>query len=299
MGAGGNEKDKEKLKSLLAKELSKYKTILEFYQNKGQLNKSDKEFEQHSIIILLILREMEIVKMLLSEKEKVVMFPQLNLKVKKIYNIKFKEIYCDDIYIEEYKKEIEKILNELKKTINIQEITSNYKVSVIDNLIYPYEKKYLPFIIENSLKSKFHRFILNYSNNFIKEKNNEYSKGINIYTKENLYKLNIIKYVFEILIFIKEWINYSVNIKNNIRKELNENEKIICNAFVFNDEKAISLPLINELSYCDNENIGSILDLASNDEKTLDELLSLYINIVKLRNKIKKKIANNDNNGNK
>ena len=167
------------------------------------------------------------------------MFPQLNLKVKKIYNIKFKEIYCDDIYIEEYKKEIEKILNELKKTINIQEITSNYKVSVIDNLIYPYEKKYLPFIIENSLKSKFHRFILN------------------------------------------------------------ENEKIICNAFVFNDEKAISLPLINELSYCDNENIGSILDLASNDEKTLDELLSLYINIVKLRNKIKKKIANNDNNGNK
>ena len=66
MGAGGI----LALDKILEKTEERLKIIVNYYKKIGKIKKADKYFIQHSIIILLTLREIKILKEILKENDK-------------------------------------------------------------------------------------------------------------------------------------------------------------------------------------------------------------------------------------
>ena len=288
MGAGGNER--EKLELLLNQNMKKFEDIINFYKNEIQSKNNEIDYNKHSIIILLTLREMEITKNLISKQEQFLKFPQFSLELKKVYNMKFKGIVPNSSFVNDFNQKINNYIENFKKIVNINKLNKKYNVSVIDDLITPSEKHYLFLIIEDSWKINFHQFFLDF---IYKEifANNKYN------ITEYLPKLYMIKYMTQILIFSKEWIQYTINLKDNENANipLTKEEMKKCKQNAFNEEIIMTLSLFQEISSCNKENIKNNNELIKDNEKALNELIELYKRILGIINKLEIKKKNNNN----
>ena len=278
MGASGN--DNENLQKLLDRTIKKFEIITDFFKNKDLINIDNKEFNNQSIIILLALREIDAVKNLLSEKERIIKIPQFNFKLKKIYKMKF-NLVSNGEDIKQYNEKIEKIYKDLKKCANTKKIMEDYNVSTIDNLITSLEKSNMPKIIKKSWESNFHQFFLDFIYTEIISKK--------MYTKEYLNKLYMMKYITQYLIFIKKWIWCSINTNLSLTKE----EIKICKLDAFNEEKILSHFLLKEVENCGSKLIEGISDLKNYNENALDELILFYLEILKIIKKLENNLNNN------
>ena len=278
MGASGN--DNENLQKLLDRTIKKFEIITDFFKNKDLINIDNKEFNNQSIIILLALREIDAVKNLLSEKERIIKIPQFNFKLKKIYKMKF-NLVSNGEDIKQYNEKIEKIYKDLKKCANTKKIMEDYNVSTIDNLITSLEKSNMPKIIKKSWESNFHQFFLDFIYTEIISKK--------MYTKEYLNKLYMMKYITQYLIFIKKWIWCSINTNLSLTKE----EIKICKLDAFNEEKILSHFLLKEVENCGSKLIEGISDLKNYNENALDELILFYLEILKIIKKFENNLNNN------
>ena len=278
MGASGN--DNENLQKLLDRTIKKFEIITDFFKNKDLINIDNKEFNNQSIIILLALREIDAVKNLLSEKERIIKIPQFNFKLKKIYKMKF-NLVSNGEDIKQYNEKIEKIYKDLKKCANTKKIMENYNVSTIDNLITSLEKSNMPKIIKKSWESNFHQFFLDFIYTEIISKK--------MYTKEYLNKLYMMKYITQYLIFIKKWIWCSINTNLSLTKD----EIKICKSDAFNEEKILSHFLLKEVENCGSKLIEGIPDLKNYNENALDELILFYLEILKIIKKFENNLNNN------
>jgi len=278
MGASGN--DNENLQKLLDRTIKKFEIITDFFKNKDLINIDNKEFNNQSIIILLALREIDAVKNLLSEKERIIKIPQFNFKLKKIYKMKF-NLVSNGEDIKQYNEKIEKIYKDLKKCANTKKIMEDYNVSTIDNLITSLEKSNMPKIIKKSWESNFHQFFLDFIYTEIISKK--------MYTKEYLNKLYMMKYITQYLIFIKKWIWCSINTNLSLTKD----EIKICKLDAFNEEKILSHFLLKEVENCGSKLIEGISDLKNYNENALDELILFYLEILKIIKKFENNLNNN------
>ena len=165
---------------ILKKTEKRFNDILEFYKPEKEITKEDKYYMGHCIIILLTLREIEILENFLKEKKslnketkeveqyKDILIPQYHFGIKKIYSFKFKHINIMDEKIQNFKKEIMKIHKELKKRLDDELITEQFNVSVIDDITSPMENSGFIFkIIEMSFDSDIHSLYIDYINEFI------------------------------------------------------------------------------------------------------------------------------------
>ena len=262
------------LKQLLKNIYQRLNDILEYYQNFKNL-KADKYFKQHSIFISLTLLEIEIIKKYLdfNEHEKII-FPQYSFTFKKIHTFRVNSEKIDKNKVSDYIKKIEQIQDELENLIGVGTICDNLDMSVIDDLSDPNSyPDYLENIIKNAYDLNFHKFYLNYIHEFIKQKAN----NNNIYTKENLTNLKIVKYITQILIFIKLYILNDIENINSLEEE-ESNEKILKE-----DKNMIyfSLYLVR------NSNGLEHSPLLKDNEKTLKELIYIYKVILNIIEKFK------------
>ena len=274
---------------ILRKTEQRFKDILEFYKPEKEITKEDKYYMGHCIIILLTLREIEILENFLKEKKslnketkeveqyKDILIPQYHFGIKKIYSFKFKHINIMDENIQNFKKEIMKIHKELKKRLDDELITEQFNVSVIDDITSPMENSGFIFkIIEMSFDSDLHSLYIDYINEFIilKLQKND------IFTKEVLIKLKMIKYITQILLFIKIYIKLNGVTKDNLSKE----ELKECSKYITND--AVILTHFNLLELKKTQDIFKSDDIIKDNELALEELINFNKKIIDIINKI-------------
>ena len=278
---------------ILEKTEQRFKVIEEFYKPEKEITKEDKYYMGHCIIILLTLREIEILENFLKEKKslnkeakeveqyKDILIPQYHFGIKKIYSFKFKHINIMDETIQNFKKEIMKIHKELKKRLDDELITEQFNVSVIDDITSPMENSGFIFkIIEMSFDSDIHSLYIDYINEFIilKLQKND------IFTKEVLIKLKMIKYITQILLFIKIYIKLNGVTKDNLSKE----ELKECSKYITND--AVILTHFNLLELKKTQDIFKSDDIIKDNELALEELINFNKKIIDIINKIEKNI---------
>ena len=281
MGAASD--SRQTLGVILKKTEQKFKDILEFYKPEKEIKKEDKCYLGHSIIILLTLREIEIIEKFLKEGKQYndISIPQYHFRIKKIYSFKFKHVNIMDETIQNFKKEIMKIYKELKKRLDDEFITEKFEVSVIDDVISPMENSGFLFkIIEMSFDSDLHSLYINYINEFIKLK----LERKNIYTKEVLNKLKMIKYITQILLFIKIYIKLNGVIKENLSKE----ELIECSRYISNDDEILTFFILLELKK--PQDLFKSDDIKKDNEQALEELIDFNKKLLDIINKIEKNI---------
>ena len=274
---------------ILEKTEQRFKVIEEFYKPEKEITKEDKYYMGHCIIILLTLREIEILENFLKEKKslnketkeveqyKDILIPQYHFGIKKIYSFKFKHINIMDETIQNFKKEIMKIHKELKKRLDDELITEQFNVSVIDDITSPMENSGFIFkIIEMSFDSDIHSLYIDYINEFIilKLQKND------IFTKEVLIKLKMIKYITQILLFIKIYIKLNGVTKDNLSKE----ELKECSKYITND--AVILTHFNLLELKKTQDIFKSDDIIKDNELALEELINFNKKIIDIINKI-------------
>ena len=291
MGAGAG--SLPTLGLILEKTEQRFKVIEEFYKPEKEITKEDKYYMGHCIIILLTLREIEILENFLKEKKslnketkeveqyKDILIPQYHFGIKKIYSFKFKHINIMDEKIQNFKKEIMKIHKELKKRLDDELITEQFNVSVIDDITSPMENSGFIFkIIEMSFDSDIHSLYIDYINEFIilKLQKND------IFTKEVLIKLKMIKYITQILLFIKIYIKLNGVTKDNLSKE----ELKECSKYITND--AVILTHFNLLELKKTQDIFKSDDIIKDNELALEELINFNKKIIDIINKIEKNI---------
>ena len=278
---------------ILEKTEQRFKVIEEFYKPEKEITKEDKYYMGHCIIILLTLREIEILENFLKEKKslnketkeveqyKDILIPQYHFGIKKIYSFKFKHINIMEETIQNFKKEIMKIHKELKKRLDDELITEQFNVSVIDDITSPMENSGFIFkIIEMSFDSDLHSLYIDYINEFIilKLQKND------IFTKEVLIKLKMIKYITQILLFIKIYIKLNGVTKDNLSKE----ELKECSKYITND--AVILTHFNLLELKKTQDIFKSDDIIKDNELALEELINFNKKIIDIINKIEKNI---------
>ena len=278
---------------ILEKTEQRFKVIEEFYKPEKEITKEDKYYMGHCIIILLTLREIEILENFLKEKKslnketkeveqyKDILIPQYHFGIKKIYSFKFKHINIMEEKIQNFKKEIMKIHKELKKRLDDELITEQFNVSVIDDITSPMENSGFIFkIIEMSFDSDLHSLYIDYINEFIilKLQKND------IFTKEVLIKLKMIKYITQILLFIKIYIKLNGVTKDNLSKE----ELKECSKYITND--AVILTHFNLLELKKTQDIFKSDDIIKDNELALEELINFNKKIIDIINKIEKNI---------
>ena len=278
---------------ILQKTEQRFKDIKEFYKPEKEITKEDKYYMGHCIIILLTLREIEILENFLKEKKslnketkeveqyKDILIPQYHFGIKKIYSFKFKHINIMDETIQNFKKEIMKIHKELKKRLDDELITEQFNVSVIDDITSPMENSGFIFkIIEMSFDSDLHSLYIDYINEFIilKLQKND------IFTEEVLNKLKMIKYITQILLFIKIYIKLNGVTKDNLSKE----ELKECSNYITND--AVILTHFNLLELKKTQDIFKSDDIIKDNELALEELINFNKKIIDIINKIEKNI---------
>ena len=276
---------------ILEKTEQRFKVIEEFYKPEKEITKEDKYYMGHCIIILLTLREIEILENFLKEKKslnketkeveqyKDILIPQYHFGIKKIYSFKFKHINIMDETIQNFKKEIMKIHKELKKRLDDELITEQFNVSVIDDITSPMENSGFIFkIIEMSFDSDLHSLYIDYINEFIILK----LQKKDIFTKEDLNKLKMIKYIAQILLFIKIYIKLNGVTKDNLSKE----ELIECSKYITND--AVILTHFNLLELKKTQDIFKSDDIIKDNELALEELINFNKKIIDIINKIEK-----------
>ena len=274
---------------ILRKTEQRFKDIEEFYKPEKEITKEDKYYMGHCIIILLTLREIEILENFLKEKKslnketkeveqyKDILIPQYHFGIKKIYSFKFKHINIMEETIQNFKKEIMKIHKELKKRLDDELITEQFNVSVIDDITSPMENSGFIFkIIEMSFDSDIHSLYIDYINEFIilKLQKND------IFTKEVLIKLKMIKYITQILLFIKIYIKLNGVTKDNLSKE----ELKECSKYITND--AVILTHFNLLELKKTQDIFKSNDIIKDNELALEELINFNKKIIDIINKI-------------
>ena len=289
MGAGAG--SLPTLGLILEKTEQRFKVIEEFYKPEKEITKEDKYYMGHCIIILLTLREIEILENFLKEKKslnketkeveqyKDILIPQYHFGIKKIYSFKFKHINIMDEKIQNFKKEIMKIHKELKKRLDDELITEQFNVSVIDDITSPMENSGFIFkIIEMSFDSDLHSLYIDYINEFIilKLQKND------IFTKDVLIKLKMIKYITQILLFIKIYIKLNGVTKDNLSKE----ELKECSKYITND--AVILTHFNLLELKKTQDIFKSDDIIKDNELALEELINFNKKIIDIINKIEK-----------
>ena len=287
MGAGAG--SLPTLGLILEKTEQRFKVIEEFYKPEKEITKEDKYYMGHCIIILLTLREIEILENFLKEKKslnketkeveqyKDILIPQYHFGIKKIYSFKFKHINIMEETIQNFKKEIMKIHKELKKRLDDELITEQFNVSVIDDITSPMENSGFIFkIIEMSFDSDLHSLYIDYINEFIilKLQKND------IFTKEVLIKLKMIKYITQILLFIKIYIKLNGVTKDNLSKE----ELKECSKYITND--AVILTHFNLLELKKTQDIFKSDDIIKDNELALEELINFNKKIIDIINKI-------------
>ena len=287
MGAGAG--SLPTLGLILEKTEQRFKVIEEFYKPEKEITKEDKYYMGHCIIILLTLREIEILENFLKEKKslnketkeveqyKDILIPQYHFGIKKIYSFKFKHINIMEETIQNFKKEIMKIHKELKKRLDDELITEQFNVSVIDDITSPMENSGFIFkIIEMSFDSDIHSLYIDYINEFIilKLQKND------IFTKEVLIKLKMIKYITQILLFIKIYIKLNGVTKDNLSKE----ELKECSKYITND--AVILTHFNLLELKKTQDIFKSNDIIKDNELALEELINFNKKIIDIINKI-------------
>ena len=278
---------------ILEKTEQRFKVIEEFYKPEKEITKEDKYYMGHCIIILLTLREIEILENFLKEKKslnketkeveqyKDILIPQYHFGIKKIYSFKFKHINIMEETIQNFKKEIMKIHKELKKRLDDELITEQFNVSVIDDITSPMENSGFIFkIIEMSFDSDIHSLYIDYINEFIilKLQKND------IFTKDVLNKLKMIKYITQILLFIKIYIKLNGVTKDNLSKE----ELKECSKYITND--AVILTHFNLLELKKTQDIFKSDDIIKDNELALEELINFNKKIIDIINKIEKNI---------
>jgi len=272
------------LKQLLEKTEQRLNDIVEFYQTKKELKKEDKNFTQHSIIIILTLLEIELIKKNINKEPKQeLQIHQYNFKFKKPYFFSIDSNKCDKTIISEFVDNIEKIREEIEGIINIGDLCDNFGVSVIDDIFGQNgEKDYIEEIIEKAYNSNFHKFYINYIRELfrIKESDN------NLYTKENLLKFKMVKYITQILIFTKLYIKYKIWKK----EELTFAEFIKCNKNVLREDKILTYFSLNLIG---NSQSKVKSNLSKSNEKALNELTNFYNLIYNITEKINEKLKNN------
>lgn len=291
MGAGAG--SLPTLGLILQKTEQRFKDILEFYKPEKEITKEDKYYKGQSIIILLTLREIEILENFLKEKKslnketkeveqyKDILIPQYHFGIKKIYSFKFKHINIMDEKIQNFKKEIMKIHKELKKRLDDELITEQFNVSVIDDITSPMENSGFIFkIIEMSFDSDIHSLYIDYINEFIILK----LQKKDIFTEEVLNKLKMIKYITQILLFIKIYIKLNCVTKDNLSKE----ELKECSKFITND--GVILTHFNLLELKKTQDIFKSDDIIKDNELALEELINFNKKIIDIINKIEKNI---------
>ena len=291
MGAGAG--SLPTLDLILRKTEQRFKDIEEFYKPEKEITKEDKYYMGHCIIILLTLREIEILENFLKEKKslnketkeveqyKDILIPQYHFGIKKIYSFKFKHINIMEETIQNFKKEIMKIHKELKKRLDDELITEQFNVSVIDDITSPMENSGFIFkIIEMSFDSDIHSLYIDYINEFIilKLQKND------IFTKEVLIKLKMIKYITQILLFIKIYIKLNGVTKDNLSKE----ELKECSKYITND--AVILTHFNLLELKKTQDIFKSDGIIKDNELALEELINFNKKIIDIINKIEKNI---------
>ena len=210
-----------------------------------------------------------------------ILIPQYHFGIKKIYSFKFKHINIMDETIQNFKKEIMKIHKELKKRLDDELITEQFNVSVIDDITSPMENSGFIFkIIEMSFDSDLHSLYIDYINEFIILK----LQKKDIFTKEVLIKLKMIKYITQILLFIKIYIKLNGVTKDNLSKE----ELKECSTYITND--AVILTHFNLLELKKTQDIFKSDDIIKDNELALEELINFNKKIIDIINKIEKNI---------
>ena len=292
MGVGGI----PTLNLILEKTQQRFKTILEFYKDKKEIKNGDKYYKAHSIIILLTLREIEIIEEFLKEKKPSkkeikedskkedeninVSIPQYHFKFKKIYSFKFKNINLMDDTIKNFKKAIRSVHSELQKHLD-DELINIFGVSVIDDVSSPLEQNGFLFkIIEMSFDSDLHELYINYINEFIKFK----VERKNIYEKEVLNKLKMLKSITQILLVIKIYIKLNGVTKDSLSKE----EQLECGKYITSDDAILTHFILFELKKPQELFKSENQNLKKDNEQALEELISFNKQLLNIINKIEK-----------
>ena len=292
MGVGGI----PTLNLILEKTQQRFKTILEFYKDKKEIKNGDKYYKAHSIIILLTLREIEIIEEFLKEKKPSkkeikedskkedeninVSIPQYHFKFKKIYSFKFKNINLMDDTIKNFKKEIRSIHIELQKHLD-DDLINDFGVSVIDDVSSPLEQNGFLFkIIEMSFDSDLHELYINYINEFIKFK----VERKNIYTEKVLNKLKMLKSITQILLVIKIYIKLNGVTKDSLSKE----EQLECGKYITSDDAILTHFILFELKKPQELFKSENQNLKKDNEQALEELISFNKQLLNIINKIEK-----------
>ena len=296
MGVGGI----STLNLILEKTQQRFKTILEFYKDKKEIKNGDKYYKAHSIIILLTLREIEIIEEFLKEKKPSkkeikkeikeeskkedeninVSIPQYHFKFKKIYSFKFKNINLMDDTIKNFKKEIRSIHSELQKHLD-DDLINIFGVSVIDDVSSPLEQNGFLFkIIEMSFDSDLHELYINYINEFIKFK----VERKNIYTEKVLNKLKMLKSITQILLVIKIYIKLNGVTKDSLSKE----EQLECGKYITSEDAILTHFILFELKKPQELFKSENQNLKKDNEQALEELISFNKQLLNIINKIEK-----------
>lgn len=259
----------DKMKQILAQTEKRFNDILDYYNDFKDL-KNDKYFTQHSIVISLTLLEIEKIKEIFDTdtNNKVFNIPQYSFKYKKKF-IDTKKI--DKNIVDKFLENIENIRDKLGNLIGKGTICDILEISVYDD-ICDLDNDYIINIIRDIHDSNFHEFYLNYLQEFIKQKAN------NNFTKDNLRDLKIVKYITQILIFIKLFIKYKIEKVAPLTNEVIEEVSL-------NEEKSMvnfSLILISNTAF-------EVEDFLSDDnDKSLNELTNFYKVILKIIKKFEK-----------
>lgn len=260
----------DELKQILEKQEQRLKDILEFYK-RNKISKEDEYFTQHSFIILFTLLEINLMQESLNiEQNKKIKIYQYNFKNKKHNALQLDIDKCDKQIISDFIMEVNNLSNELKDFIDAGSICNNFKVSVIDDIIYQNkEKDNVLIIIEKAYNSNFHQFYINYINEIIKLKANKNE----IYTENNLIFFKFIKYITQILIFIKLYIKYKYVTKDKNYKFIESNRDLLI------ENKNLTY---FSLSLVGNSHNKIKCDLLKDNENVLDELCNFYPIIMKI-----------------
>lgn len=264
--------DKELIKQILKKteeKFDEFDDILNYYKKFKDL-KNDKYFNQHSIVISLTLLEIEKMKENFEADNKV-KIPQYSFKYKKKFCVEINAKEIDKNTLNKFLKKIEKIKADLENLIGIGKICDNLEISVYDDIIEITDDDLIN-IIKDVYDTNLHDFYLNYLQELIKQKAN------NNYTEYNLYHLKIVKYITQILIFIKLFVKYKIEKLDPLTKE-------VINKISLNEEKSLvnfSLILIS------NTIVKLETFLSDDNDKALNELTNFYKVISKIIEKLEK-----------
>ena len=259
--------DKELIKQILKKteeKFDEFDDILNYYKGFKNL-KNDKYFNQHSIVISLTLLEIE------KMKENVFKIPQYSFKYKKKFCVEIEAKEIDKNTINKFLEKIEKIKADLENLIGIGKICDNLEISVYDDIIELTDDDLIN-IIKDVYDTNLHDFYLNYLQELIKQKANDN------YTKYKLNHLKIVKYITQILIFIKLFVKYKIEKLDPLTNE-------VINKISLNEEKSLvnfSLILIS------NTIVKLETFLSDDNDKALNELTNFYKVISQIIEKLEK-----------